>query len=224
MRTALMVLALLAAPAFAAQAVWKWVDEKGVTHYADRPVPGAQRVEINVGSRADSVQPTPSPSPSTSSSAQSAAPAMGYQEFEIWRPGNQDSIINTGGAVEVQLRLEPSLRPGHSISLYLDGRVVDSFPPTALEYTLQEVPRGEHSLVAVVQDPSGKRLQETPTVTFNVRQTSIAQPPVGPTLRQPPPKPRPSSNKPATSQPSYNALNGQRAPIDPRTNAPVRSK
>jgi hypothetical protein len=184
MRTALMVLALLAAPAFASQAVWKWVDERGVTHYADRPVPGAQRVEIATGSRADPVQP--SSYSSASSPAPSPAAPSGYQDFEIAQPANQDTVVNTGGAVDVQIRLEPPLAPGHSIVLYMDGRLVEDFPSNATQHTLQEVPRGEHALIAVIQDATGKRLEETPPVKFFVRQTSIAQPPVGPALRQPP--------------------------------------
>ena len=55
MRTTLLLLALLAGPALAAQTVWKWVDSNGVTHYADRPVPGATRMELSGGtSRASS--------------------------------------------------------------------------------------------------------------------------------------------------------------------------
>lgn len=186
MRTALLVLALLAAPAFASQSVWKWVDEKGVTHYADRPVPGAQRVDINVGSRADPAPATPTPS---RSSNQSQPEVSGYREFEIWKPAEQEVVVNTGGVVDVRMRLDPSLQPGDSVYLYLDGTLVEGFPPQGLEYTLRDIPRGEHSLIAVIQNQYGKRVHETRAVRFIVRQHSIAQPPVGPALR-PPPKPR----------------------------------
>jgi hypothetical protein len=192
MRTALLVFALLAAPAFASQTVWKWVDDKGVTHYSDRPVQGAQRIEISVGSRADSTQPAPTSATSSSqgASAQSTPAMTGYRDFEIWKPGEDETITNTGGAVDVRLRFDPALRPGHSLYLYLNGRLVEDFPGNALEYTLQNVERGTHTLIAIIQDQGGKRIAETPMVTFYVRQTSIAQPPVGPALRPPPPKPR----------------------------------
>lgn len=222
MRTALLILALLAAPAFASQSVWKWVDDQGVTHYSDRPVQGAQRVEISVGSRADSVQDTPS---STSSANRTPTPAQvtSYREFEIWKPGDNDSVVNTGGVVDVRMRIDPVLQPGHSLYLYLDGRLVEDFPAGALEGSLKDVPRGLHSLLAVIHDRAGKRVQETPVVRFNVRQESVAQPPVGPALRPPPAKPRgQTANKPLTSQPSYAALNGPRPAIDPRTNAPIK--
>jgi hypothetical protein len=215
-----LILALLAAPAFAGQTVWKWVDDKGVTHYSDQPIPGAQRVEISGGSRADSVNA----SPSTSTSSRSPAPAVtSYQNFEIWKPGDQETIANSGGVVDVRLRYEPQLQPGHSLYLYLDGRLVQDFPPTAMEYSLRDVPRGLHSLIAVIQDGRGTRIQESPTVRFTVRQESVAQPPVGPALRpQPKPRGQEAGNKLRTRQPSYAALNGAHPAINPRTNKPVR--
>jgi hypothetical protein len=222
MRTALIVLALLAAPAFAGQTVWKWVDEKGITHYSDQPIPGAQRVEISTGTTREPATDAPSSSPT--SNPTSLQPAVSsYRDFEIWKPGDQDTIANSGGAVDVRLRYEPNLQRGHSVFLYLDGRLVQDFPPTAMDYTLRDVARGQHSLVAIIQDARGTRLQESAQVHFTVRQESVAQPPVGPALR-PPPKPRAqeAGNKVLQTQPSYSALNGGQPKINPRTNKPVR--
>jgi len=186
MRTALMLLALLAVPALAGQTVWKWVDEKGVTHYSDQPVPGAQRVEIAVGSRAN----PPNTTPSYSSSSSPSQPAAGYRNFEVLKPRTDDVYINTAGTVEVRIAFEPELQTGHTISLFLNRTRVPDFPPNAQEFTLQNVPRGTHTLVALIQDQRGATVQETPPVTFTVRQESIANPPVGPSLR-PPPRPQP---------------------------------
>src|SRR5690606_33131205 len=140
--------------------------------------------------------------------------------LEIVSPGNDESVVNTGGVVSVRIQHEPALQQGHSVHLYLDGRLVEGFAANTLQYELNEVPRGTHTLVAVRNDRRGSRVKESPPVTFHVRQQSVAQPPVGPALR-PPPKPQPrGANKLPTSQPSYAALNGQRAPINPATNAP----
>jgi hypothetical protein len=216
-------------PAFAAgQTVWKWVDERGVTHYSDRPVPGATKMELNVGKpSADSPSfssPRSSPSSAANSATNSDRPSgPPYRDLEIWRPADGDNIVNTGGAVDVSIRLEPALQAGHSLSLYLDGRLVESEAANATEYSLAEVPRGLHSLIAVVNDSRGERVQESATVRFSVRQTSIANPPVGPALR-PPPKPRPggAANKLPAKQPSYAALNDAPSRIDPATNLPVK--
>lgn len=184
MRTALIILALLAAPAFAAQTVWKWVDDKGVTHYSDQPVPGAQRVDISTGSRSDAFgSSSSSPRPRTTDQT-----AELYTEFEIWRPAEQETVVNTGGMVEVRLRFEPALQSGHRVILFLDGQAVPDFPPDGTEITLENIARGTHTVSAAIQDERGKRIKQAPQITFEVRQESIAQPPVGPTLR---PQPRP---------------------------------
>ena len=222
MRTTLFLLLLLAGPALAGQAVWKWVDANGVTHYADRPVPGATRIELNTGTSSGD------PAPSYSSSGTPTPPVDAgppYRNFEIWKPSNDESIVNTGGEVTVNVRIEPLVQPGHTLSLYLDGRLVEGFAGNTTAFTLSNVPRGTHSVIAVVTDQRGNRLQETPAVTFHVRQESAAQPPVGPSMR-PPPKPQPrAGNKMQTSQPSYAALNPSGAgAIDPATNLPVVKK
>lgn len=218
MRATLLLLVVLAAPALANQVVWKWVDKDGVTHYSDRPVAGATRVELNVGGSRGEPSATASGSSSTTSQSRPDA-GPPYRNFEIWKPGNDETIPNTGGQVAVNIRVDPALQPGHTLHLYLDGRLVQGFADNTLEYELQEVPRGTHSLVAVINS-RGTRVQETAPVTFHVRQQSVAQPPVGPALR-PPPKPQPrGANKLPSTQPSYAAVNGQRALIDPATNAP----
>jgi hypothetical protein len=222
MRTTLFLLVLLAGPALAGQTVWKWVDADGVTHYADRPVPGATRIELSTGSAVGNSTPSYSSGTTTNNPVDAGPP---YRNFEIWKPANDESIVNTGGQVTVNVRIEPNVQPGHTLSLYLDGRLVQGYPGDATSFELSNVPRGTHSLVAVVTDQSGSRLQETSTVSFHVHQESAAQPPVGPSLR-PPPKPQPrAGNKMQTTQPSYAALNPARtAPIDPATNLPVVTK
>ncbi|WP_066922572.1 DUF4124 domain-containing protein [Steroidobacter denitrificans] len=232
MRTALLSVLTFAVFAFASaaianQTVWKWVDANGVTHYSDRPVPGAVRMELNVGRSASGSSPaavstTSSPSAPSASSTADASPAIPYRNFEIWSPADGETIPNTGGAVTVNVRMDPNLQPGHQLHLYLDGKLVEDFAADITRFDLTEVPRGVHSVIAIITDASGKRLQQSAQVVFTVRQTSIAQPPVGPALR-PPPKPRTGAgNKLPASQPSYASLNGERPAIDARTNAPVK--
>ena len=224
MRTTLLLLAMLAMPVFAGQTVWKWVDDKGVTHYSDRAVPGATRMELNVGSSAPADATSYSSISSTPPTSPQKDPGPPYLSFEIWKPAEGDNIINTGGVVDVNIRIDPALQPGHTVHLYLDGRLVESATGSTTDYSLTEIARGLHTVIAVINDRSGKRLQETAPVQFSVQQASIANPPVGPALR-PPPKPRPrtgAANKLLTSQPSYAALNGENVRIDPSTNRPIK--
>lgn len=222
MRTALYVfLALAAVPAFAGQAVWKWVDEKGVTHFSDSPVPGATKIELNSAPRS-SAEPAPTytPPPSTT---RPTGPA--YSRLVVESPQQDESIINTGGKVTVRLASTPALAQDHIVTLYMDGARVEGFPPNAMSHDLAEVPRGTHTLKVVVSNRQGEMIQESPVTTFHVRQESVAKPPVGPTLRNQA-KPRTSAgNKMRTSQPTYQALNGGgRAQIDPDTNLPMKTQ
>jgi hypothetical protein len=228
MRTALLLLALaafgLCSTASAAD-VWKWVDANGVTHYSDQPIPGAIKIEVRAGniSEARSAQPL-----SNQADSQSQTEQGSYREFQIVRPTKDQNIINTGGEVAVEIRIAPPLRATHKLNLYIDGKLVTGFPHNTASYALTAVPRGMHTLTALVADASGNTIQDAPPVTFNVRQESIAQPPVGPSLGQPPkpvPRPRPqASNKVLTKQPTYNALNGGRPQMNPDTNRPVEKK
>jgi len=232
MRTALLLLALaasgLCSTASAAE-VWKWVDAKGVTHYSDQPIPGAIKIEVRAGNVSESraAQPLSNESVSDSDSQDEAG---AYRNFQIVQPTNDQNIINTGGEVTVEIRIAPQLQATHTLNLYLDGKLVTGFPRNTAVYALTTVPRGTHNLTAVIADASGNTIQEAPPVMFNVRQESIAQPPVGPSLGQPPkpvPHPRPQNtakNKVLTKQPSYDALNGGPPEMDPATNRPVEKK
>jgi hypothetical protein len=226
MRTALLlVLALAAGLSGAASAsdVWKWVDERGITHYSDQPVPGAIKIEVRAGNIAQG--PAEDAPPSASGSPPAAA-VTNYRNFEIWRPENDQVFSNTGGQVNVEIRIEPAVGPGHTVNLYLDGKLVTGSARNALSYSLTGVTRGTHNVTATVTDQRGKQLQETKSVVFTVRQESIANPPVGPSQR-PPPKQRTGAtnkNKILTTQPSYAALNGADPAIDPATNLPIVTK
>jgi hypothetical protein len=224
MRTALLLLLALAAPLLsgtvAAREVWKWIDEKGIPHYSDQPVPGATRIEVSTGNVSQS---QPSFNAPAEPAAPAAAPGEAYRTFEIARPQSDQVFINNTGQVDVEVRVDPQLQPGHSLHLYLDGRLIQEHTGST-SYALQNLPRGTHSIVATINDPRGTRVRETSPVMFTVRQESIAQPPVGPSQR-PPPKPQPrAGNKVLTTQPTYGALHGAPAAINPATNLPVVKK
>lgn len=223
MRTALYVLLAVAAPVFAGQTVYKWVDDKGVTHFSDQPMPGATKVEMSSSSNRSTSTPAPTPSSPATSTPEPTKRGPAYSRFVVASPQQDEAIINTGGKVSVSLAATPALSSDHVVTLFLDGGKVADFPPNSLAYDFSGMPRGTHTVKGVVSTKEGQQLQETPPVTFHVRQESIAKPPTGPNVR--PNRPRTSAgNKMYTSQPSYSALNGSRAAIDPTTNMPVKTK
>ena len=152
-------------------AVYKWVDENGVTHYSDQPHPGAQKIQIQeaqtykapVGQRAPPAIPR---RPST---------AAAYSTCVVSRPTSQEMFQNTQ-TVPASVHVEPDLRAGDRISVLLDGAPVSADIPADSEFALNSVYRGAHSLVARVEDSTGAVVCQSPSVTFNVRQSSLLSP------------------------------------------------
>jgi hypothetical protein len=185
----MMVVLLIGAVGTVSAETYKWVDAQGQTHYSDRPPPeGAKQVELIPAQTYRA--PTSSPARPTTPAQRPGAGAAGaaYSEFEMRRPQSGAVIPNSGGAVSVELRIDPALQPGHSIYLYLDGKRVDGLPTSSTSLQLTNVVRGDHQLIAAVVDNGGKSVVSTPAVTITVRQTSAAKPPQGPALRPPTPR------------------------------------
>jgi len=187
------LLAALAAPVHGATTqMWVWVDAKGVTHYSDRPVPGAKLMSVATMEPEEPAQPaTPRPPP-TSSATPAGAPqsTVQYQLLEIFQPAENETFFNADAVVTVRIRSEPELVSGDQMRLYLDGNLVEG-DPTALEYTLPSLERGAHSLRAQIVDSLGKPKQLSEPRTIHMRQTTVSQPrAVGPNLR---PRPTPNS-------------------------------
>ncbi len=164
---------LLAATVFAT--TYKWVDKKGVTHYSDRPEPGAQIVELQQAQTFEAPS-TPTPRPSTRNQQTNPASEAVQYQLEVWKPENDETFVNTANTVSVRLRLEPELQDGHTIWLYLDGKRVDGLPGNGDSFELTNVPRGTHTLAVVVADFSGKSVTSSPTITFHLRQPSLLAP------------------------------------------------
>ncbi len=176
--------------------LWTWTDANGVTHFSDRPVPGARRVQLATGSRpagtgdagaqaspdAAAAQPTPPPSP--------AAPPA-YTRLEIWQPDENQTFFGGDAEVNVRLLSDPELASGHRIRLFLNGTRVQG-ADNDLEFPLGVLVRGSHTLTATIVDRQGAVLIRSAPRVFNVQQPTVNQPRgVGPSLRPPAPVPLP---------------------------------
>lgn len=175
--------------------LWMWKDANGVTHYSDRPVPGARRVELShVSGPVEATVPVSPEGPVPSEDEEEAVPVE-YRLLEFLQPTEGQTFFGADATVDVQLRMDPSLAEGHRLALYLDGTLVGG-AANATSYTIGNLARGAHTLTAVIQDARGIDLLRSQPRTFNVRQPSTIPPAaVGPNLR-PPPKPAPRPNAP----------------------------
>lgn len=169
----LILLTVFLAMTGAATEVYRWVDADGQVHYSDQWQPGAERVRITT---------TPgfsAPRPAEIGEGEQTAPPVAtgspYRLLDIASPAQEEVLWNIEGQLRVSLQLQPALQPGHELRLYLDGQEQD-IPPGSTSMQLSEVFRGVHTLRAEVVDEQGAVLITSPTRTFAVRQTSIANP------------------------------------------------
>lgn len=173
----LILLSLVLPVAATAATVWTWVDDNGVRHYSDRPVDGAE--EIQVGEvQGFSAPAAPDIEPSRSGRDEDSAQQQdiqAYRTLSITSPEEAETLWNIEGSLDVSVEIEPSLRSGHVIDIYLDGeRQRLASRDTSL--TVDEVYRGVHTLEAVVFDGGGRELMRSSTRNFVVQQTSLLNP------------------------------------------------
>lgn len=169
---------LCAAPGWSA-VIYKWVDADGVIHFSDQPKPGAERI-ITQGSPNVSRSSPAAPrrvvnsAQHPSSKTEPNDMAVDYTEFSIDAPQPDQTFFEPN--VNVRLRMEPALKPGHLVSLYLNGKLVEGQPPKSTQFTLTELARGAYTLTASVMDASSGETKTSEPVTFYVHQASLLSP------------------------------------------------
>ncbi|HHM04280.1 MAG TPA: DUF4124 domain-containing protein [Gammaproteobacteria bacterium] len=169
MRTLTLFFILTFSPSLSAVgAVYKWVQADGTVVYSDSPPPhGAEEIDLPPLQRLASPPPPlpPPPQPPTFK-------ALPYTDFRITRPGNDATLRDNNGNVDVAIKIEPALQTafGHTLTIVLDGRALLTGLSTPAA-RLDNVDRGTHTLQALVVDPTGKTVGATATVTFHLHRT-----------------------------------------------------
>ncbi len=151
--------------------IYKWTDSQGLVHYADQPVPGAQKILTN----ADTLN-TMHAQPAAATQAPAAPPSpagINYSVFSISSPTPEQSFFNE--PIPVSLHLEPSLQPAHQLNWYLNGKQLDG-RTDAISFTMTELPRGAYTLVATIVDPATAQSVSSGAVAFYVHQPSKLMP------------------------------------------------
>jgi hypothetical protein len=176
MRTCLVLLIGLLSAAVSGAPAWRWVDETGQVHYSDRPVAGAEQIELSGAQTFPSTRPSlPRVSETEQATQAPAAPTARYRRFDILSPTQQETLWNIGSVLPVQVAVEPSLQAGHHLDVYMDGQHRD-LNATSAQFSVPEVFRGVHALQAAIVDANGNEVLRSAVVTFNVQQTSILNP------------------------------------------------
>lgn len=166
-----------------AEVVYKWVDEDGQAHYSDVPREGATEITIAPVQTFDlRSAPRQTAAPVDDESADGLS---NYESLAIASPVMEETIWNTGGLVTVSVSLQPGLRMGHQIRLFMDNQQVAVLPPMSSSAQLTDVVRGSHQLYAEVVDENGRSLIMSLPTTFYYQQTSVSRRPKIPVKKPP---------------------------------------
>ena len=111
-RAFFVLVGLVLAPLAAADEAYVFTDENGVVNYSDRPMPGAQRIELAEPNRGRSLAVPPDAA--DTADASDLAPFR-YESLEVASPGAEDTLWNIEGILNVSLSLSPTLQPGHQV-------------------------------------------------------------------------------------------------------------
>ena len=181
--------ALLLLPGIAQAVICKTVDPEGGVSYAD--IPAAECPQAVKLPDFSTYTPRPVQAPAESGDAATAKPEPfeRYASISILQPEADGIVRSNEGVVPVSIALEPTLQPGHRVTLYVDGQAVPgSFDGLAIE--LSGIERGTHNLQARISDAAGKVLIESSGIRFTLRQTGLFD------RAPPPPPPSPPPAKP----------------------------
>ena len=179
MRIALITLfVLFSTTAVAADAVYRWVDSKGVVHYGAQPptkdalpanLPEIQTYSPRAGLKATPVAPV--------ETSTKTVPAS-IKEVRILTPVKDEIFRDAQGAVGVAIAVLPALPAGAGVVFYLDGAAKNAKPSPSTSTVFSGVERGEHTVSAAVVDATGKELMRAPPVTFYSKPPIAPPPPV----------------------------------------------
>ncbi len=161
--------------AFAQTGVYRWVAPDGTVIFSDQPRPDAEKVVIQPAQTVPPPEAASKRLQSQSGAADAAGDQAAYNEFLIVSPADDETVRANNGDVTVSMSLKPRLHARHAIVLSMNGEKVGKGSSTSL--TLQNLPRGTHTVQAVVVDAGGAELVRTDSVIFHVLRRTNRFPP-----------------------------------------------
>lgn len=193
----LVLISLLCAMTAASAEIYRWTDANGKQIYGDEPPENARAVEavelpvltvaesFKRNSKPTEAQPVtnkstdveatsnhPTNASQTSKAADESAATTGYDKFSILVPGSDEVVRSNAGDVKIKIDLQPALKRGHGIVVYVDGRQMGETTSNTIDVT--GIERGEHSVFAVLHDAQDTILGNTEAVNFTMMRNSLA--------------------------------------------------
>lgn len=167
LRTLLVALWLL--PLAASAEIYKYVDEKGVTHYSDKPpAKGAKPATLPP---LQTIPSSDSPQASAAEPAQKKKPPVDYV-LAIASPAPEQTFRDTSGEVSVSVSVQPALAEGYGLMYYVDGKAATAEPVASTGFSLAGLERGSHAIAVALVDPEGEEVARA-GVTVHLKPPSV---------------------------------------------------
>ncbi|MCE8016902.1 DUF4124 domain-containing protein [Halomonas sp. MCCC 1A17488] len=158
-----------------ATTIYRTTDAQGKVIFTDDPERGGEPVELApltvIPSQVDGARAEPP-------RVEGVAPRMGeapgqpfmpYDTFRIRSPQHgADLPASYAGNLQVELAIEPELRPDHRVQLLVDGRVSQT-PMHTRAFMLNDLGRGEYVLQAELLDAQGQVRHRSSPVSLYVQ-------------------------------------------------------
>ena len=162
-------------PIIAIGQIYEYTDSHGNTVFTDKPVEGAKPVKVKDPQRfpTQAVE-EPSQTPMTVKPEITINNSQYYKVLRIVTPVPDDTIRNNIGLIDVVIEVEPELRGGDRVVLYLDGQNAGE-SKSAREFTLQNIDRGTHVIQFKVIDSKGKEVGASSRLTIHVHRQHLGE-------------------------------------------------
>ncbi|MCG7584362.1 DUF4124 domain-containing protein [Photobacterium sp. OFAV2-7] len=149
--------------------IYTWEDDRGVTHFSDRPDPNANIIELTAP-LATEFQSNTASAPADMQDNQ-PGPSI---SIRLLSPHDQQTLRDNQGIIDIAATTSHKLAPHHTVQLLLDGE--SSGPPQSrLNWHLSNIDRGSHTLQVQILN-SGKVIALSEVITVYLHRASRLQP------------------------------------------------
>jgi len=137
--------------------------------FSDRPVAGAQ--EVNLKANTNNTVAPQKPLPKLRSTPEPELQPLPKTGIEIVTPANEETIRSNTGEFRVQARSSIPIGTTHQFRLYLDGRPYGAMSDLP-DFKLKGVDRGQHALMIRMYNSQGVELATSAPITIYLHQAS----------------------------------------------------
>ncbi|WP_220719413.1 DUF4124 domain-containing protein [Agarivorans litoreus] len=142
----------------AADKIYQWVDENGVTHFSDRPQVGATELKVDVAPPA-----TDGPIVTPRTPIKKKQKPIQYQ-VNITSPSHEQTIRDNEGKISISASSTPLPLNSMGYKLVLDGVPQGQITKMG-SFQLTNIDRGAHTIQVQLVDDSGKEIASSKPIT-----------------------------------------------------------